>query len=88
MNDNCECGVICEHGWYSVYRHRNWYEIEYLSPTYGTSIGHFPSESAVHEVFELIKEKIPAEAQQIALDYALEHFPELFKTHTPCKMDF
>ena len=39
-------------------------------------------------IFEQVKEQIPAEAQRIALNHALEHFPEIFRTHIPCEMDF
>lgn len=77
-----ECGVIRNYGCYSIFRHRNWYEIEYISPACNTSIGSFPAESAAIEVFEQVKEKTPAEAKNISLAYAREHFPELLKPNT------
>lgn len=38
------------------------------------------------EIGSQIKDLIPAEAQKIAQEYALEHFPEMFRTHTACGM--
>lgn len=88
MRESKEYGIIRKHNHYSIFRRRNWYEIEYISPASGASIGTFPLESAAVEVFERVKELPPSEAQKIALDYALEHFPEQFKTHIPCEMNF
>ena len=80
--------ILRESGWYFLWRSGDWYVIDYFSPTYTTNIGSFPREAAAIAVFEQVKELIPAEAQRIALNHALEHFPEIFRTHIPCKMNF
>lgn len=80
--------IFREYGWYFLWRSGDWYVIDYFSPTYTTNIGYFPREAAAIAVFEQVKELIPAEAQRIALNHALEHFPEIFRTHIPCKMNF
>ena len=80
--------ILRESGWYFLWRSGDWYVIDYFSPTYTTNIGCFPREAAAIAVFEQVEELIPAEAQRIALNHALEHFPEIFRTHIPCEMDF
>lgn len=80
--------ILRESGWYVLWRSGDWYVIDYFSPTYTTNIGYFPREAAAIAVFEQVKEQIPAEAQRIALNHALEHFPEIFRTHIPCEMNF
>lgn len=80
--------ILRESGWYVLWRSGDWYVIDYFSPTYTTNIGYFPREAAAIAVFEQVKELIPAEAQRIALDHALEHFPEIFRIHIPCEMNF
>ena len=60
--------------------------IDYFSTTYNTNIGLFPRGTAAIAVFLQIKDLIPAETQKIAQEYALEHFPEMFRTHTACGM--
>ena len=80
--------ILRESGWYVLWRSGDWYVIDYFSPTYTTNIGCFPREAAAIAVFEQVKELVPAEAQRIALNHALEHFPEIFRTHIPCEMDF
>ena len=80
--------ILRESGWYVLWRSEDWYVIDYFSPTYTTNIGYFPREAAAIAVFEQVKEQIPAEAQRIALNNALEYFPEIFRTHIPCEMNF
>ena len=80
--------ILRESGWYFLWRSGDWYVIDYFSPTYTTNIGCFPREAAAIAVFEQVKELIPAEAQRIALNHALEHFPEIFRIHIPCEMNF
>lgn len=80
--------ILRESGWYFLWHSGDWYVIDYFSPTYTTNIGYFPREAAVIAIFEQVKELIPAEAQRIALDHALEHFPEIFRIHIPCEMNF
>ena len=80
--------ILRESGWYFLWCSGDWYVIDYFSPTYTTNIGYFPRKTAAIAVFEQVKELIPAEAQRIALDHALEHFPEIFRIHIPCEMNF
>ena len=80
--------ILREHNWYFLWQSGEWHVIDYFSPTYNTNIGLFPRGTAAIAVFEQVKELIPAEAQRIALNHALEHFPEIFRVHIPCEMNF
>ena len=78
--------ILREHNWYFLWQSGEWHVIDYFSPTYNTNIGLFPRGTAAIAVFLQIKDLIPAEAQKTAQEYALEHFPEMFRTHTACGM--
>lgn len=78
--------ILREHNWYFLWQSGEWHVIDCFSPTYNTNIGLFPRGTAAIAVFLQIKDLIPAEAQKIAQEYALEHFPEMFRTHTACGM--